>query len=101
MAASRLRTRHRNGSNEYFDRGQNPLRYCNMRCWLMFLLRVISARSIQNQGRPMSALAPIVLQKSKVAGPRIFRENMNREATADSYSLNRVTEVACEFNVSR
>jgi hypothetical protein len=44
---------------------------------------------------------PIVLQKSKVAGPRIFRENMNREATADSYSLNRVTEVACEFNVRR
>jgi len=26
---------------------------------------------------------------------------MNREATADSYSLNRVTEVACEFNVRR
>jgi hypothetical protein len=44
---------------------------------------------------------PIVLQKSKVAKPRIFRENMNREATADSYSLNRVTEVACEFNVRR
>ena len=43
----------------------------------------------------------IVLQKSKVAGPRIFRENMNREAIADSYSLNRVTEVACEFNVRR
>ena len=43
----------------------------------------------------------ILLQKSKVAGPRIFRENMNREATANSYSLNRVTEVACEFNVRR
>jgi hypothetical protein len=44
---------------------------------------------------------PILLQKSKVAGRRIFRENMNREAIADSYSLNRVTEVACEFNVRR
>ena len=43
----------------------------------------------------------ILLQKSKVAGRRIFRENMNREAIADSYSLNRVTEVACEFNVRR
>jgi hypothetical protein len=44
---------------------------------------------------------PIVLQKSKVADLRIFRENMKREAIADSYNLNRVTEVACEFNVRR
>ena len=44
---------------------------------------------------------PIVLQKSKVAGRRIFRENMNREAIANSYNLNRITEVACEFNVRR
>jgi hypothetical protein len=43
----------------------------------------------------------IVLQKSKVAELRIFRENMNREEIADSYSLNRVAEVACEFNVRR
>jgi len=43
----------------------------------------------------------IVLQKSKVAGPRIFRENMNREEVADSYRFNRVTNVACEFNVRR
>jgi hypothetical protein len=43
----------------------------------------------------------IVLQKSKVAGLRIFRENTKREAIADSYNLNRVTEVACEFNVRR
>jgi hypothetical protein len=49
----------------------------------------------------MSALHPIVLQKSKVAGPRIFRENTKREAIADSYNLNRVTDVACEFNVRR
>jgi hypothetical protein len=46
-------------------------------------------------------LMPIVLQKSKVAGRRIFRENPKREALADSYDLNRITEVACEFNVRR
>ena len=43
----------------------------------------------------------IVLQKSKVAGLRIFRDNTKREAIGDSYNLNRVTEVACEFNVRR
>jgi hypothetical protein len=43
----------------------------------------------------------IVLQKSKVAGLRIFVKNPKREAIADSYNLNRVTEVACEFNVRR
>jgi hypothetical protein len=41
------------------------------------------------------------LQKSKVAGPRIFRENTKRKATTDSYDLNRIAEVACEFNVRR
>jgi hypothetical protein len=41
------------------------------------------------------------LQKSKVADLRIFRENTKREAIADSYNLNRVTEVASEFNVRR
>ena len=40
---------------------------------------------------------PILLQKSKVAGLRIFRENKKREAIADSYNLNHVTAVACEF----
>ena len=48
-----------------------------------------------------SALPLIVLQKPKVAGLRIFRENKKREAIADSYNLNRVTEVAREFNVRR
>jgi hypothetical protein len=43
----------------------------------------------------------IVLQKSKVAGLRIFAENPKREAIADSYNLNRATEVACEFNARR
>jgi len=46
-------------------------------------------------------LVPIVLQKSKVAGRRILRENTKREAIADSYNLYRSTEVACEFNVRR
>jgi hypothetical protein len=44
---------------------------------------------------------PIVLQKSKLAGLRIFRENTRQAAIADSYNLNRITEVACEFNVMR
>lgn len=34
------------------------------------------------------------LQKSKVAEPRILRENTKRETIADSYTLNRVAEVA-------
>jgi hypothetical protein len=44
---------------------------------------------------------PILLQKSKVAWPRIFRENTKRKAITDSYDLNRIAEVACEFNVRR
>ena len=39
---------------------------------------------------------PIVLQKAKVTGLRIFRENTKagrQEAIADSYGLNRATEV--------
>jgi hypothetical protein len=42
-----------------------------------------------------------VLLKSKVAGLGIFRENTTREPIADSYILNRVTEVARAFNVKR
>ena len=49
----------------------------------------------------MSAPGSIVLQKSKVAGLRIFRINTKRKAIADSYNLYRVTEVAYEFNVKR
>jgi hypothetical protein len=48
-----------------------------------------------------SAITSIVLQKSNVAGLRIFRENTKREAIADSFNLNRVTEIACEFNARR
>jgi putative ABC transport system substrate-binding protein len=51
---------------------------------------------------PTTVLARwILLQKSKVAGPRIFRENVNREEIADSCRFNRVTEVACEFGARR
>jgi hypothetical protein len=51
--------------------------------------------------RKTSGIEGIVLQKSKVAGPRIFRENMNREEIADSYRLNRVAEAAGEFSARR
>jgi hypothetical protein len=51
--------------------------------------------------RQFGRFRTIVLQKSKVAGLRIFRENTRREAIADSDNLNRVTEVAREFNVRR
>jgi hypothetical protein len=49
----------------------------------------------------MSAVEGIVLQKSKVAGLEIFRENTTRELIADSYTLSPVTEVTCAFNVRR
>jgi hypothetical protein len=40
----------------------------------------------------------ILLQKSKVATPRIFREKKRWETIADSYTLNRVAEIAGEFD---
>jgi hypothetical protein len=46
----------------------------------------------------MSALTQIVLQNSKVAAPRIFRENKKRETITDSYTLSRGAEIAGEFN---
>ena len=46
-----------------------------------------------------SALAPILLQKSKVASVRIFGEILKREAIDDSDNLSRATEVAYEFSV--
>jgi hypothetical protein len=39
-----------------------------------------------------------VLQKSKVAAARTFRENKKRVTIADSHTLNRIAEVAGEFN---
>jgi len=38
------------------------------------------------------------LQNSKVAAPRIFRENKKRETITDSYTLSRGAEIAGEFN---
>jgi transposase-like protein len=49
----------------------------------------------------MSALGRILLQKSEIAGRRIFGENSKQEAIAHSYGLTRVTEVAREFDVWR
>ncbi len=40
-----------------------------------------------------------MLQKSKVAVPRIFRENKKRETISDSYTLNPVAEVTDKFRV--
>jgi hypothetical protein len=40
-----------------------------------------------------------VLQNSKVAASRILRENKKREMIADSCALNRVAELAGEFDV--
>ena len=51
--------------------------------------------------RYRGSYGPIVLQKSKVAGLRIFAKNPKREAIADSCDLNRAAEVAYEFNVRR
>jgi hypothetical protein len=58
-------------------------------------------KNVVMQRKQTSALRVIVLQKSKVAGLRIFRKNTKRKAIADSYNLYRVTEVAYEFNVRR
>jgi hypothetical protein len=46
----------------------------------------------------MSAYPSILLQKSKVAAPQIFRENKKRGTIADSYNINRVAEAAGEFD---
>jgi len=39
--------------------------------------------------------------KVESCGPTNFRENQKREEIADSYNLNRATEVAYEFSVWR
>jgi hypothetical protein len=67
----------------------------------ILLLRCMNLRLAQSglgvHAIEMSANRRILLQKSKVAGLKIFRENIKQRAIADSYDLNRVTEVACEF----
>jgi hypothetical protein len=49
----------------------------------------------------MSALSPILLQKSKVAAVQIFGEKVKRKEVYDSHSLSRATEVAHEFGARR
>jgi hypothetical protein len=61
--------------------------------------RVKSSHGDNAAGCPL--YPPIVLQNSKLAGLRIFAKNPKREATTDSYNLNRAAEVAYEFNVRR
>jgi hypothetical protein len=61
----------------------------------------LSTGILQPLSRGEVRCGSIVLQKSQVAGRRIFRENPKQEAIADSYSLTRITKVACEFNPSR
>ncbi len=43
----------------------------------------------------------ILLQKSKLAGQRIFRQIVKRKVIADSCGLTPISEVAGEFNVGR
>jgi hypothetical protein len=46
----------------------------------------------------MSDVGVILLQKSKVAAPQIFRENKKRKTITDSYTFDRVAEAAGEFD---
>jgi hypothetical protein len=70
-------------------------------CHWAFVFRIHNAASrifrVGTGFRP----GQILLQKSKVEGLRICRENTKQEAIADSYNFSRVTEVACEFGVGR
>jgi hypothetical protein len=68
-----------------------------VRCMSLLLARTGGSR----QRSRTSAIEVILLQKSKVAGPRIFRENTKRKTITDSYDLNRIAEVACEFSARR
>src|ERR1700754_2336940 len=73
----------------------------NLRCELCSIREGDAMRAMSQLGqkrhrptlRGTSGSPPIVLQKSKVAGLKIFRENTKQRAIADSYDLNRVTEV--------
>ncbi len=71
-----------------FGRGANP-RTGAMKIW---------TGTLYSQIRFDVGFGPILLQKSKVATPRIFREDKRWETIADSYTLNRVAEIAGEFD---
>ena len=73
-------------------------------CEVAMLVNAVEQPICQNRHAMVTRRCPflgIVLQKSKVAGLRIFAKNPKREAIADLYNLNRATEVAYEFNVGR
>src|SRR5258708_12014428 len=70
--------------------------------------RVASGASTPSHHRPSlngrlrnGRLWRIVLQKSKVATPRIFGENSKHEPMDHSCNLSPVSEVACEFSARR
>ncbi len=48
--------------------------------------------------RNLDAIGGILFAKVERCTPRIFRENKRRETIADSYTLNRVAEIAGEFD---
>src|SRR5262245_57611240 len=60
--------------------------------------RLCPPKATRQRTLPEVGLVPIVLQKSKVATQQIFRENTKQKTIADSGILNRVAEVACEFD---
>jgi len=73
-------------------RSKDSLFFCGAEMTLLAPRRHFSA------AQHSVAFGWIVLQKSNVAAPRIFRENKMRETITDSYTLNRAAEVAGEFN---
>jgi hypothetical protein len=78
-----------------------PARWMRTRADTLPRASVHLPKSRRAKRLPAGQLLAILLQKSEVAGRRILRENTKREAVADSDSLSRLTEVACEFGVSR
>jgi hypothetical protein len=68
----------------------------------MFAARPLHSSKADMRDAPSDvAEGPILLQNSKIAGPQIFRKKTEREVIADSYNLNRITNVACEFVARR
>jgi hypothetical protein len=52
-------------------------------------------------GHRVAPLGADCVAKVESCGLETFSENTTRELIADSYTLNRVTEVACSFSVKR
>ena len=62
-------------------------------------MSALAPTAAEKRTSPEVREVPILLQKSKVAGLKIPRENIKQRTIADSRDLNRVTEVGCEFCV--